>query len=189
MRHALVRLFAFALRLFPAGFRLSYAPEMERVFADRVKGLSTPALFVATATEVADVLLSAARAHASAIAVSPHAAARGLAVALLVAIAGVGDIARRYHARSATAAGRIEFSARDPAGNFSLTILEGRPVSASIDNVPLPRERLVHSGDSIRFLTASGKVALAIAYYRETGRIEWQARPRACRDPAAGCGG
>ena len=181
-------LFALSLRLFPESFKSSYSVEMERVFSERISALSPPSIFVVTAVEIFDFVLSAVRAHGTQLVFRRPSIPGIAALALIAIIVGARDIVLRHGAEFPSSADRINFSAHDPAGEFTLTILGGRPVAASINDVPLPPNRLVHSGDSIRFLAPGGQVVLALAYYRATGRIEWRARPRNCPDPVSGCG-
>ena len=188
MKRTAVRLFALSLRLFPKSFRLSYSAEMERVFTERVSALSPPRILAATVAEIFDVVVSAVRAHGTQLVLPRPSVAGIVALATLATFVSVRDIAWRQDAEFTSSAGRIDFSAHDPAGEFTLTMLAGRPIAASINDVPIPPDRLLHSGDSIRFLSPDGKVVLTLAYYRATGRIEWQARPRNCHDLASECG-
>jgi hypothetical protein len=106
-------------------------------------------------------------------------AAAVLAVALLVLLLR-GD---------ARAAEDFVVKATDPAGEFTLVLRDGRAVAGTIDRQPLSREQLVHAGDSIRVLGATGAVLFAVAYDRDKSSIAWEPRPASCRGRARECGG
>jgi len=74
---------------------------------------------------------------------------------------------------------RLEFSAHDPAGVFTLTVIDGVPFAATIDNVPLSTSRIVAKADSIQLIGADGRVAIAVAFDEREGRITWAAREQA----------
>jgi hypothetical protein len=177
-------LFRASLRMLPSRFRHSYGAEMEEVFMQRIAGLPLATALALAISEILDVGRSAARLrflHAQ--------------PAMIGAI-GTLFIAAALSFHSATSvippitfatADSIDFHATDPAGEFTIAIRHGRPVSATIDRVVLPANRLIHLGDSIRLLSPSGKVVLAIAYYHDRARIEWQPRARDCRGRAIDC--
>jgi hypothetical protein len=187
MTKLLRTLFVTSLRLFPIEFRKIYGVEMKEIFADRIQSLSPLDACITTLTEILDVALSAIRVRLG------HAAdLRPATLGMLGTIVVAAMITASAVERSPAAAMRapldsIDFNARDPAGEFTLAIRHGRPVGATIDRVPLPRNRLIHSGDSIRVLGPSGRVVLALAYYHDRARIEWQPRSSVCRGHAVDC--
>lgn len=99
-------------------------------------------------------------------------------------LAGIAMIASAFALQDASfwrrdPAGRLDFNAEDPAGFFTLTLLNGKPIAATLDNVPLSSSRVVATSDTIRILRADGAVELAIAFDKEKGSIAWA--PRAPR--------
>lgn len=187
MNRILLRLFRASLYLFPRNFRRAYAHEMTEIFSDRINALAPANACRTTIVEVCDVAFAALRARVDR---APHvqpALAGGIAIAIAAALVTLPDRAWQTTAEDSAQSDSIDFNAHDPAGEFTLTIRKGRPIAASIDREPLPAARLVHRGDSIRFLAPSGGVVLTVAYYRESARIEWQARPESCRGQAVNC--
>ena len=185
MTRALTRLFVASLALFPAEFRNSYASEMEEIFADRIRLLSAFAACIATLTEIFDVALAAMRVRLGQADLRP--ATIGMLGTIVIAAMMTASAGERSTTAFHPPLDSIDFTAHDPAGEFTLAIRHGRPVAATIDRVPLPRNRLIHSGDSIRVLGPSGHVVLALAYYHDRARIEWEPRPSVCRGHAVDC--
>jgi hypothetical protein len=179
--------FRASLHLFPSSFHDGYASEMEEIFAERIAARSPLAACGVTVAEIADVVFAAARLR---VARATHARPAMIGVVGTIILASaftvhtLGGDSRRTLAAPLDS---VDFTAQDPAGEFTITVRHGQPVAATIDRVPLRRDRLIHSGDSIRFLGPSGRVVLAVAYYRERARIEWQARPSGCRGRAVNC--
>ena len=187
MNGFLLRLFCASLYLFPRSFRRAYGHEMLEIFSDKIGALPQLSACRATLLEVCDVAVAALRARADH---APHvqpALAAGIAVAIGAAMITLFDRAWQPTVEISAESDSIDFNAQDPAGEFTLTIRKGRPIAASIDREPLPAARLVHRGDSIRFLAPSGGVLMTVAYHRERARIEWQARPESCRGQATSC--
>ena len=187
MTSLLTKLFIASLRLFPAEFRKIYGGEMEESFADRIQSLSPLAACITTLTEILDIALSAIRVRLGH-AVDLRPATIGMLGTLVVAAMITASAVERSPGAAVRAPlDSIDFNAHDPAGEFTLAIRHGRPVAATIDHVPLPRNRLIHSGDSIRVLGPTGRVVLALAYYHDRARIEWQPRSSGCRGHAVDC--
>jgi hypothetical protein len=184
---ALRRLFRASLHLFPAEFRRAYAREMEEIFTERISGLPASAACAVALDEVLDASAAGVRARLGRSAHIRPALIGSLGAIVVAAIITVPNDQWRPGLAAFATRDSIDFNAQDPAGEFTLSIRKGRPVAATIDHVPLPTNRLRHSGDSIRFLGPSGQVVLAVAYYRERGRIEWEARPRLCHGRPADC--
>lgn len=185
----LLRMFGASLYLFPRSFRRAYGHEMVEIFADRISALPRLSACGATVLEVCDVAVAALRARVDH---APHvqpAVAGAIAIAIAASMITLHERTWQPTAVISAQSDSIDFNAQDPAGEFTLTIRQGRPIAASIDREPLPAARLVHRGDSIRFLAPSGGVLLTVAYHRESARIEWQARPESCRGQAANCEG
>jgi len=179
--------FRASLHLFPGSFRDAYADEMEETFVERIASLSALAACLTTIVEIADVVLSAIRARFELATYARPATIGVLGTIILASAFTVHTLGRSPAVTLSTAVDSIDFNAHDPAGEFTITVRHGQPVAATIDRVPLRPDRLVHSGDSIRLIGPSGRVVLAVAYYRERARIEWQARPSACRGHAVSC--
>jgi hypothetical protein len=187
MIHSLERLFHASLRFFPPNFRRTYADEMQEIFSERIRGVSPARACAIALDEVVDAVAAGTRARLGRSPQLRPALVGGvgaIVVATIIAMPGSG-LRPRIAATSPTDS--IDFNAEDPAGQFTLSIRKGHPVAATIDHVALPMNRVLHSGDSIRFLGPSGRVVLAVAYYRERARIEWEARPRFCHGRASEC--
>jgi hypothetical protein len=158
-----VLLYRVSLFAFPHRLRKVYGLEMIDVYTEKLAaGFSVSGAFA----EIGDVLLSGLRARLR-YARFNTAWLGGLATAVIVAVVVL-------HER--TVIPTIDFNAHDPAGQFTLSIRRGVPVAASIDRVPIPRDRITASGDSIHLLSAQGAVLLAVAYHRDRERIEWEPR-------------
>lgn len=187
MKTFLRQVFRASLHVFPASFRDGYAAEMEEIFFQRIVSLSPHAACTATVAEIADVVFSAMRLRFVRATYARPAMIGVLGTIILASAFTVrtlgGDSARGFRVPLDS----IDFKAQDPAGEFTIAVRHGQPVAATIDRVPLRRDRLIQLGDSIRFLSPNGRVVLAVAYYRERARIEWQARPSGCRGRAADC--
>ncbi len=186
MRVVAVKMFRCSLRLLPPKLRRQYADEMADVFAQRIHGRSVGFAVLHTVDEMLDVALVSVRARMARYRVPRPTLAAAVVMAVLLVIRGSSDLPSSAEIASSQS-GRIDFSAHDPAGQFTLTILNGHPIAATMNRIPLPLQQVVHEGDSIRIMGPGGNVALSLAYYRESGRIEWTARPAACRSISSGC--
>ncbi|HZJ00035.1 MAG TPA: hypothetical protein VFD22_05200 [Gemmatimonadaceae bacterium] len=169
MRTLRESLFDLGLLAFPRSFRTEYGSEMREVARERLGELG----FLETITEVADATIAGTRMRFE------H-----MNAAMPALLAGVAMIATAFAMNDASfwrrdPAGRLDFNAQDPAGAFTLTVLNGKPIAATLDRVPLSLSRLVATSDTIRILKPDGAVELAIAFDRETGSIAWA--PRAPR--------
>lgn len=187
MRDLLSRLFRASLYLFPADFRRVYGAEMEEVFDERLREVPIARACALGVSEIADAGIAAMRAHWSAAPQLRPAMAAGISVAIVVTMLALQSPRLSTIPHEIAPNDSIDFNAEDPAGQFTLSIREGRPVAATIDRVPLPPQRLIYAGDSIRLLGPSGGVVLAVAYDRGQGRIAWNPRPVYCRGRAASC--
>jgi len=187
MTRFLRNVFRASLHFFPISFREGYADEMEDIFAERIASLSPLVASAATIAEIADVIVSAIRLHFERANYLRPAMIGVLGTIILASAFSIRTLGRDSAPGLPAPLDSIDFTAQDPAGEFTITVRHGQPVAATIDRVPLRRDRFVHSGDSIRFLGPSGRVVLAVAYYRERARIEWQARPGGCRGRAVNC--
>jgi hypothetical protein len=187
MTTLLRRLFRASLHLFPTSFRHAFAVEMEEIFVERIASLPPLAACLATVTEIMDVVASATRVRVARPTYYRSAMVGVLGTVVLAAMVTIATVRRNPVTADLAPLDSIDFKAQDPAGEFTLTVRHGQPVAATIDRVPLPANRLVHLGDSVHFLGPSGRVVLAVAYYRDRARIEWQARPKVCRGRAVNC--
>ena len=162
-------LFDLGLLAFPRSFRREYGSEMREVARERLVELG----FLETISEVADAAFAGTRMRFE------H-----MNAAMPALLAGVAMMATAFAMNDASfwrrdPAGRLDFNAKDPAGAFTLTVLNGKPIAATLDHVPLSLSRLVATSDTIRILKPDGAVELAIAFNRENGSIAWA--PRAPR--------
>jgi hypothetical protein len=66
--------------------------------------------------------------------------------------------------------------ASDPAGPFTIELLGGRLLAATIDGVPVPPDRIMQSGARVRLLDAAGRPELTLDV-RAPGTIHWSPRP------------
>jgi len=187
MTRLLTKLFAASLRLFPGEFRKIYAGEMEEVFADRIQSLGPLAACIAALTEILDVALTAIRVRLGHAAELRPTTIGMLGTIVVAAMITASAVERSLAPGMRASVDSIDFNTHDPAGEFTLAIRHGRPVAATIDHVPLPRNRLIHSGDSVRVLGPTGRVVLALAYYHDRARIEWRPRSSGCRGHAVDC--
>jgi hypothetical protein len=151
-----------------------------------MQGRSPGAILVLTLDEIRDVASVALRTRLEAHELPRATLASAIVVTVLLLTQSAVDSSIASRARLAPL-GRIDFSAHDPAGQFTLTILNGKPVAATMNHVALPLRRVVHEGDSIRILSPNGHVALALAYYRESSRIEWKPRLAGCGAESGEC--
>lgn len=159
---------------------------MEGVFAERMRQLSRVRVVLFVADELRDIGMVAVRARADQIALTRRTYASAvLAVTVLAAVPLCHIAFTRGPGFNTTP--RIDFSANDPAGRFTLTMLDGRPSAVTVNQIRLSPDRVIHRGDSIHVLASSGKVVLALAYYPETSRIEWKPRPAACQSHPEEC--
>lgn len=180
--------FRSTLLLYPRKFRAQYGNEMADVFAERISELAMPAAIIATTLEIIDVAQSAIRVHVSRVRIARVQPA-------ILGVLGTFIVAAAFTLRSLSWApspliaplDSIDFRAHDPAGEFTIAIRHGRPVAATIDRIPLPPSHLRHLGDSIQLVGPGGSVVVAVAYYRDRARIEWQPRSRDCRGKAVEC--
>jgi hypothetical protein len=187
MTRALTRMFGAVLAVFPESFRRHYGDEMREVFAQRIADLPAPLAIVATAGEIADIFWSATRFRLPRMTRMQPAMLGVVGTFIIAAAFTVRSLSWAPPPSAVAPLDSIDFRANDPAGEFTIAIRHGRPVAATIDRVPLPASRLLHLGDSIQLLSPTGHVVLAVAYYRERARIEWEPRPRYCRGRAAEC--
>jgi hypothetical protein len=184
MTTASIRLYRVSLRMLPSHFRDTYSAEMEEVFVQRLSELRGIAGFALTVSESVDVGRSALRLRFGHVQPAMIGAVTTLFIVAALSFRSVGG---SISPLTIAAVDSIDFRATDPAGEFTIAIRNGRPVSATIDRVTLPSSRLVHLGDSIRLLGPQGQVVLAVAYYHDRARIEWQPRDRSCRGKAIDC--
>jgi hypothetical protein len=61
---------------------------------------------------------------------------------------------------------------------FTLTVIDGRPVGATLNKVPVSPDLIVARADSISILRPDGRTELTVAFDEATGRITWEPRAR-----------
>ena len=163
------RSFEMALAAFPKSFRESFGDEMLLVFKERVAERSVFRRGVFVGVEVADALIAGARMRLENIVVMQRTAAAYVVVAMLASTLAL-------HNAEPTAVSRIDFRGHDPAGKFTITVINGRAISATLDGNVVPRVRIAQKSDSIRILADNGDVALAVRFDRERREIGWTPR-------------
>jgi hypothetical protein len=157
-------LFRVALRAFPA---TELADEMQLVFEERYEEKNFPGRAMFALSDCLDVVVSGFRMRIADY--SPQPALPALVVvamlATTVAIRGVTK-----------APSRFDFYGADPRGAFTLTVVEGKAVAATLDRSPIPRDRIVQRGDSIALFNRDGERELAVRFDADHGQISWGAR-------------
>jgi beta-lactamase regulating signal transducer with metallopeptidase domain len=106
-----------------------------------------------------------------------NAAAVAAAGFICLALGAQGAAASTRGWLPSPAPARMEVSASDPAGEFTLAVERGRVVSASIAGVPVARERLVQRRDSVLLLSERGEPRLAVQLLPDG--IRWAPRSTA----------
>jgi hypothetical protein len=66
--------------------------------------------------------------------------------------------------------------ASDPAGRFTVELVGAQLVSATIDGVAIPAERIVQRGQQVSLLDPGGRAELTLEV-RAPGTIRWSPRP------------
>lgn len=146
---------------------------MVDVFHARVAELSPLAAF----SETVDAVSAGARMRLE----GPHARQAlfaTIAAAMFVTSVALHDAGLFSFNR---ASGRIDFNAEDPAGVFTLTVIDGRPVGATVNRVPVSPALIVASADSISILRPDGRTELTVAFDATRGHISWEPRRPAAR--------
>ena len=161
-------LFRFSLLAFPRDFRERYASEMIDVFARR----SLERTDLSRVMESVDAFTTGLRMRFEHVERRQSAAIVTLAAAMLATTFALQD------AEPAKPSGRIDFSAHDGAGFFTLTILDGKPVAATMNNVSLAADRIVADADTVKLLTNDGRTAVALAFDAQRGTISWNSREK-----------
>jgi hypothetical protein len=187
MNRVPVRAYRVAMRLLPGWFQVAYGEEMSATFAARLEGAGRVEALRVAAAEIADLMVTSVRLHASSPAAAHMPFAGALAGAALLGIVMLGEPAKGRSAEQRLAADSVEFRGNDPAGAFTLTIKAGRPVLVTLDDMRVPGDRIVASGDSIRVLSPAGREVLTVAYYAKGPRIEWDPRDPSCRGRTLTC--
>jgi hypothetical protein len=159
-------LFRCAILAFPRGFRETYGAEMIAVFHER----SLHRTAFSSVAESLDALAAGTRMRLE------HRQLMHSAVVVTFAAAMIATTFALRDAQLAKPASRIEFSAHDAAGVFTVTVIDGRPVAATMDNISLPANRIVAEPDSIRLLAKDGRTAVALAFDAQRGAISWNSR-------------
>lgn len=159
-------LFRFSLLAFPRGFRERYGAEMIAVFDERALHRTA----FSSVAESLDALAAGTRMRLEHGQLTHSAAVVTFAAAMIATTFALRD------AQLAKPASRIEFSAHDAAGVFTVTVIDGRPVAATMDNISLPADRIVAEADSIRLLAKDGRTAVALAFDARRGAISWNSR-------------
>ena len=159
-------LFRISLLAFPRDFRARHCAEMIAVFDER--SLERPALSVVG--ELLDAFTAGVRMR------SEHVRVRQTAAVVTFAVAMIATTFALRDAQLEKPTGRIDFSAHDAAGFFTVTIVDGRPVAATMDNTPLPSNRIIAGTDSVKLLTNDGRTAVALAFDARRGTISWNSR-------------
>lgn len=107
-------------------------------------------------------------------------------LAMLGVIAATGQAAARLAPTSdrlavlgaeanAVSAQRMLISAQDPAGHFTITLLNGRVAGASVAGVPIAREAIVRRAQRVSLSNARGEAVVAVEL-DPRGAIRWEPR-------------
>lgn len=178
LRLALLALRCLALVL-PAGFRARHGAELRWALRERLRDAWESGGWGGAAgcwaAEAVDLVATALRLRAGG---SPAAAGgvralAALAVTLLLTAAllhggsGSGPVHEVY--------GELVVSASDPAGDFTLTLRDGRLVGATLGGEPVPPSRLRQAGRDLAILDEAGRVLLAVEF-ELPGTIRWEPR-------------
>ena len=166
-----IHVYRAVLLLMPRSFRRRFGQEMMEIAADRMDKDGWRAAIAECANLCAAALRLRLRHH------PVQAPALVVLVLLIVTLRG-----------KATSASTVDFQATDPAGEFTISVRDGRVIRGTIDGRALQPSQLVHKGDSIRVLSTSGRVLFAVAYDHSAETIAWVARPAHCRGRALECG-
>jgi hypothetical protein len=177
-----LRVYRASLRLLPHDFRGRYADQMELLFSERLADEST-AKWSTTFVECCNVVMTAVRVRFGGQPLQAPAL-----IALTVVLAFVRPSHQALPRIGLAPVDSVDFVARDPAGEFTLHLRYGRAVGGTIDHYRLTRRHLIQTQDSIRVLSPHGRVLFAVSYNRDAARIQWAARPAACRGRALECG-
>jgi hypothetical protein len=162
------RLFNLGLRAFPNDFRARHGPEMRDVFHARGADVS----LAATVQEAADLCISGLRMRLEA----RHAHRPAL---MMLTAAAMVTTTLIVSGTNHPVPSSIDFSASYPSGPFTITIVDGRAVEATINSKRLDRNRIVAERDSIRLLREDGSVAVAVAFDADKNAIAWIPRAAA----------
>ncbi len=161
-------IFRAALGIFPHEFRERFADEMALVFAERCgerPALHRP-LFVLS--EIVSVIITGARFR-----IAGHSRQQAMKAAVVLAMLATTLTMRQA---SPVPAARIDFNGRDPAGVFTITVVNGKAIAATLDRVPVAVSKIVQKGENISIVGDDGGVALAVAFDASRGEISWKAR-------------
>jgi hypothetical protein len=161
-------LFELGLRAFPRDFREAFAEEMSMVFDQRCSERQGFSLIFFAVAESVDAAIAGYRMRLTSVVHKPALTA-SIAMAILVTTLAIHD-------SQSPGTHRIDFAGHDPAGAFTLTIVDGKPVAATLDRVALEPDRIRQSGDSIAIIADNGGVALAVAFDQANSRIQWEPR-------------
>ena len=159
------RLFDAGLIAFPKEFRARYADEMRDVFHARGSAVS----LTAAICEALDLCFSGLRMRFDSKYVRTP-------VLMMITAAAMAATTLILTDASSHAASRIDFSAQDPSGPFTITIIDGEAVEATINRKRLDSNRIVAVGDSIHLLKDDGSIAVAVAFDPANNAIAWSPR-------------
>jgi hypothetical protein len=157
-------LFRMALRAFP---ERDFDDEMQLVFEERYRERGPLARISFAIGDSLDVIVCGLRLRMEERSNQPAVAAL-IAVAMLATTLALHDAAR-----SPT---RIDFRGTDPRGAFTITVIDGKAIAATLNGIPVAGDRIVQVSDSISILDAQGEPELAVRFDRNKGHISWSAR-------------
>lgn len=211
---AVLRVYAVLLRLLPPGFRRAHGGEMldlvRRRLRERRHVAAPPRALGHGIAELADLIRAAGSLRIRGLAARSRSwtpsmgvggrGARLAAASMLAAVLVVMAPDIRIEGSGAVespeltaAADSLDFRARDPAGEFTLSIRRGVVVAATIDGQSLPEGRIVQAGDSIRLFAPEGGLVVGVHFDPREGRIGWRARAGTdeveCEEPSGAMAG
>lgn len=163
-----VGIFRVALKAFPEEFRDRFGEEMALVFEQRCheRGRATRSLFAAA--ESIDAVFCGIRMRIAGHARQPVLAASIVAAMLATTFALQGP--------NVAPQSRIDFSGHDPLGAFTITVINGKAVAATVDRIAVASDRILQAQDSIAILSPDGNVELAVHFDEKTNSISWSSR-------------
>jgi hypothetical protein len=165
MTAAYTMAFRLSLVAFPAEFRRRFSDEMESVFADRCQE-QTPLVrpwFVAGEIFTAAVAGTRLR-------IAGHSRHETLKASVMIAM-----LITTLTIRGISSPARIDFSGHDPAGLFTIAVVDGKAIAATLNKIQVAPSSIIQRGDSISILGERGNVALAVQFH-SNGEISWMPR-------------
>lgn len=161
------KIFRASLTAFPHEFRDQFADEMALVFDERCKERPVLRRPFFAVEEILAVGFTAARFR-----IAGHSRHQAMKAAVVLAMLASTLTMR---AASPEPQSRIDFNGHDPAGAFTLTVVNGKAIAATLNRKPVSRPQIIQKGRDISIIDGQGEVALALIF-DGAGQISWKAR-------------